>query len=166
LPDGTLDQEKDPWSIIFAKELPVVTRFQDGGLSIAIRAEGFTRGEGDTPGKYRPAITELLEISAAYTIEKTPEGATLKRQGEVRVRFPNRANPDQITFRDSPIVTFIRRKFNNLFKEEFVGEGIELKGRFARAGRLRLQDIKSDQAWLSLGWTLDGAVPSAAESAE
>jgi hypothetical protein len=166
LPDGTLDQEKDPWSIIFAKELPVRARFADGGLSIAIRADGFTRGESDTPGKYRPAITELLEISAAYTIDKTPEGATLKRQGEVRVRFPNRANPDQITVRDSPIVTFIRRKFNNLFKDEFVGKGIELKGRLARAGRLRLQDIKSDQAWLSLGWRLDSALQPAGESAE
>jgi hypothetical protein len=166
LPDGTLDQEKDPWSIIFAKELPVRARFADGGLSIAIRADGFTRGESDTPGKYRPAITELLEISAAYTIDKTPDGATLKRQGEVRVRFPNRANPDQITVRDSPIVTFIRRKFNNLFKDEFVGKGIELKGRLARAGRLRLQDIKSDQAWLSLGWRLDSTLQPAGESAE
>jgi len=166
LPDGTLDQEKDPWSIIFAKELPVRARFNEGGLSIAIRAEGFTRGEGDTPGKYRPAITELLEISAAYTIEKTPQGATLKRVEDVRVRFPNRANPDQITVRDNAIVTFIRRKFRNLFKDEFVGEGIELKGRFARAGKLRLQDIRSDQAWLSLGWQLDSTAPPAAESAE
>jgi hypothetical protein len=163
LPDGTLDQEKDPWSIIFAKELPVRARFSGGGLSIAIRAEGFTRGEGDTPGKYRPAITELLEITAAYTIEKTPQGATLKRVEDIRVRFPNRANPDQITVRDSAIVTFIRRKFRNLFKDEFVGEGIELKGRLARAGRLRLQDIRSDQAWLSLGWQLSSNEPASAE---
>lgn len=166
LPDGTLDQEKEPWSIIFAKDLPVRVKFNGGGLAIAIRAEGFTRGESDTPGKYKPAITELLEISADYTIAKTPEGATLKRVEDVRVRFPNRANPDQLTVRDSPIATFIRRKFRNLFKDEFVGEGIQLKGRFARAGKLKLQDIKSDQAWLSLGWQLGSNTPPAAESAE
>lgn len=166
LPDGTLDQEKDPWSIIFAKDLPVRVKFDDDRVSIAIRAEGFTRGEGDTPGKYKPAITELLEISADYTTEKTPAGATLKRIEDVRVRFPNRANPDQITLRDNAIVTFIRRKFRNLYKDEFIGDGIELKGRFARAGKLRLRDIKVDNAWVSLGWQLDGSAPPAAESAE
>jgi hypothetical protein len=154
LPDGKLDPEKEPWSIIFAKELPVRARFQQGGLWMAIRTDGFTRGEGDTPGKYRPAITELVEIAAAYKIEKTDRGATLRRDGDVQIRFPSRANPEQITIRDSAIVTFIRRKFRSLFKEEFVGEGITFKGRWARAGRLQLQEIRSDNAWLALGWQM------------
>ncbi len=166
LPDGTLDQEKEPWSILFAKELPVRARFSGGGVWIAIRADGFTRGEGDTPGKYRPALSELVEISANYKIEKTEQGATLRRDGDVQVRFPNRANPEQITVRDSPIVTFIRRKFRSMFKEEFVGEGLALKGRFERAGKLRLQEIKSDAAWLALGWTLPSTAPPAAVGAE
>jgi hypothetical protein len=159
LPDGTLDPEKDPWSIIFAQELPVRCRFSGGGLWIAIRADGFTRGEGDTPGKYRPALTELIEISAAYKIERTDKGATLRRDGDVQVQFPNRADPVQITIRDSPIVTFIRRKFRSMFKEEFIGEGLTFKGRWERAGRLQLQEIQSDAAWLALGWSM----PAAAE---
>jgi hypothetical protein len=159
LPDGTLDSEKEPWSIIFAKDLPTRAKFNGGKLWIAIRADGFTRGEGDKPGKYKPALTELIEISASYQIEKTDKGATLRRDGDVQVRFPNRADPVQITLRDSPIVTFIRRKFRSLFKEEFIGEGIALKGRWERAGKLQLQDIKSDAAWLTLGWKL----PAAAE---
>jgi hypothetical protein len=166
LPDGTLDQEKEPWSILFAKELPVRAKFSGGGVWIAIRADGFTRGEGDAPGKYRPALSELVEISAQYQIEKTDVGATLRRDGDVQVRFPNRANPEQITFRDSPIVTFIRRKFRSMFKEEFVGEGLALKGRFERAGKLRLQEVKSDAAWLALGWTLPSTAPPRAVGAE
>jgi hypothetical protein len=75
----------------------------------------------------------------------------------VQIRFPNRANPDQITIRDSAIVTFIRRKFRNLFKEEFVGEGLVLKGRWDRAGKLHLQEIQSDKGWLTLGWTMPAA---------
>jgi hypothetical protein len=163
-PDGTLDPEKEPWSIIFSKELPVRAKFDGGNVWMAIRADGFTRGEGDEPGKYRPAITELLEISAAYKIEKTDKGATLRRDGDVQVRFPNRANPEQITVRDSPIVTFIRRKFRSLFKDEFVGEGLVLKGQWEKAGRLELQEVAADQAWLRLGWNMPsaGATPAAA----
>ncbi len=163
LADGTLDPDKEPWSIIFAKELPVRARFQDGGLWMAIRADGFTRGEGDTPGTYKPAITELVEISAAYKIEKTDVGATLRRDGDVVIRFPSRANPDQITVRDNAIVTFMRRKFRNMFKEEFAGQGIKLKDRWEKAGTLKLAEIKSNAAWLTLGWQMPEANPPAAE---
>jgi hypothetical protein len=156
LPDGTLDPEKEPWSITFAKSLPVRAKFNGGGVWMAIRADGFTRGEGDTPDKYKPAITELIEISAQYKIDKNDKGATMRREGEVGVRFPNRANPEQITVRDSPIVTFIRRKFRNLFKEEFVGEGLKFKGEWEKAGVLKLAEIQSDNAWVRLGWEMTG----------
>lgn len=164
-PDGTIDQEKDAWSIIFAKSLPVRAKFNANGVWMAIRADGFTRGEGDVPGgKYKPALTELVEISAQYKLEKTAQGATMRRDGDVRVRFPNRANPDQVTLRDNAIVTFIRRKFRNLFKEEFVGEGITFKGEMAKIGRLRLGEIDADGAWLRLGWdmTLENSAPAIA----
>jgi hypothetical protein len=156
-PDGTLDPDKEPWSIIFAKELPARARFNGGQIWMAIRADGFTRGEGDQPGKYRPAINELVEISANYKIEKTDQGATLRRDGDVVVRFPNRANPEQVNLRDRPIVTFIQRKFRSMFKEEFVGEGLLFKGEWERAGRLRLDEIAADGAWLRLGWDMPTA---------
>jgi hypothetical protein len=140
----------------------VRAKFQDGGLWIAIRAEGFTRGEGDEPGKYKPAITELVEIAAAYKIEKTDAGATLRRDGDVQVRFPNRGNPDQIGLRDNAIVTFMRRKFRSLFKEEFVGEGIKFKGRWADAGVAKLKELNSGNAWLTLGWNLEQPAAEAA----
>jgi hypothetical protein len=167
--DGTLDPEKEPWSIIFAKSLPVRTKFNGNGVWMAIRADGFTRGEGDTPGgKYKPALTELVEISAQYKIDKTDKGATMRRDGDVKVRFPNRPNPDQLTIRDNAIVTFIRRKFRSLFKEEFVGEGIVFKGEMAKAGRLRLGEIGADGAWLRLGWdmTLENSAPAIAAGGE
>jgi hypothetical protein len=165
LDDGTLDPDKEPWSIVFARELPLRAQFQDGGLKLAIRAEGFTRGEGEEPGKYKPALSELVEIGAQYKIEKTDVGATLRREGDVIVRFPNRENPDQITIRDNPIVAFMRRKFRNLYKEEFVGEGIQLKDRWAEAGTLRLAELQSGGAWLTLGWQMPADAPALAPSA-
>lgn len=157
LPDGTVDQEKEPWAIQFARELPVRARFDDGGLAMAIRVDAFFRGESDSPDQYNKALEELIEIAADYTIDKASPGATLKRQGDVRVRFPARENPDQVNLRDRPTVTFLQRKFRNLFKEEFIGEGLKFKGRFADVGTLHLHEITSDNAWLTLGWTMGGA---------
>jgi hypothetical protein len=162
LPDGTLDPDKEPWSMVFARETPVLVRFEDGGVWMAIRVETFKRGEGDVEGEYRPAITELVEISAQYGIQQTPAGATLVRDGDVRIRFPNRENPDQITVRDSATVTFMRRKFRNLFEEQFAGEGIVLQGNWARAGRLYAREVQSAGGWLTIGWDM-GGVPAGAE---
>jgi hypothetical protein len=161
LPDGKLDPEKEAWSIIFAKDLPVRAKFTGGGLWMAIRADGFTRGESDTPGKYKPAITELVEISAAYKIDTTDKGATLRRDGDVQVRFPNRAAPEQVNLRDRPIVTFIQRKFRSLFKEEFVGQGLAFKGEWEKAGRLKLKELACDRGWLTLGWDMPVATSTA-----
>jgi hypothetical protein len=162
-PDGTLDPDKEPWSMVFADELPVRARFSGGGVWMGIRVERFNRGE-DEAGKYKPATNELVEISAQYKIEKTDKGATLRRDGDVRIRFPTRANPDQITIRDNAIVTFIRRKFRSMFKEEFKGEGVMFKGEWAKAGRLQLAEIESNDAWIRLGWEMtgEGASPAVA----
>ena len=119
---------------------------------MAIRAKQFNRGQDPDTKVYEPAVKELVEIAAAYKIERTEKGATLRREGDVQVRFPQRANPDQITIRDSPIVTFIRRKFRSMFKEEFVGEGLKFKGNWEKAGTLGAQGAQVrqglDQRWL------------------
>jgi hypothetical protein len=84
------------------------------------------------------------------------------------VRFPNRANPDQVTIRDNAIVTFIRRKFRSLFKEEFAGEGLKFKGEWEKAGLLKLAEVQADSAWVRLGWEMtgEGASPAVAAGGE
>ena len=57
------------------------------------------------------------------------------------------------------IVAFMRRKFRNLYKEEFVGEGLQLKDRWAAAGTLRLAELQSGNAWLTLGWQMPADAP-------
>jgi hypothetical protein len=160
--------DKDPWAIRFARELPVRAKFSGGKVSLAIRVDAFYRGQDDRDSPYNKALDELIEISAEYGIERTAAGATLRRDGDVRIRFPNRPNPDQITARDTPSATFLRRKFRNLFKEEFVGEGLTFKGRWARAGTLKLQELNSDAAWLTVGWTMPapGSPPADVPPAE
>ncbi len=147
--------EKDPWSITFADEVPVRAMFAGGGLSMAIRGRRFTRGD--------QGISEPIEISAKYTIEKTASGSKLTRQGEVEVKFleRERLSAQQVAFK-----TFMTRKFNALFKPEFVSEGIVLQGRLEKAGKLQVQEITTDKGWLAIGWQLAGAAAPAAAQKE
>jgi hypothetical protein len=145
--------EKDPWSITFADESPVRAIFSGGQLAMAIRGRRFTRGD--------QAISEPIEISAKYTIEKTQTGSKLTRQGEVDVKFleRERLSAQQVAFK-----TFMTRKFEALFKPEIVSEGIVLKGRLEKAGKLQVQEIASDKGWIAIGWQL-AAPPKPAEVA-
>ena len=135
--------EKDPWSITFADESPVRAVFSGGQLALAIRGRRFTRGD--------QALSEPIEISAKYAIEKTPTGSKLTRQGEVEVKFleRERLGAQQVAFK-----TFMTRKFEALFKQEIVSEGIVLKGRLEKAGKLQVQEIASDKGWIAIGWQL------------
>jgi hypothetical protein len=161
LPDGTLDLDKEPWAIKFARELPVRAKFSGGKLWLAIRADTFYRGQDNPDAEYNKALEELIEISADYTIERTEKGATLKRQDDVVISFPN-AKEGERSARRTAAAAFLRVKFRNLFKEEFVGEGLSFKGRREKAGKLQLAELKSDAAWLTLGWKLpDAAAPPA-----
>lgn len=154
-----ISEEKEPWAIRFANELPLLVKFRDGGVWMAIRTEGVYRGETAPGGAYRLISSELTEISAKYTIEKTEAGATLKRVGDVAVRFPNRANPDQrlVSRGDFAVATLLSSKFGAMFKEEFVGEGLKMKGEWAKAGTLKLKEIESNGAWVRVGWDMPAA---------
>ena len=139
-----ITEDKDPWSITFARESPARARFEDGRVFMAIRGDQFTRAD--------QVVNEPIEITANYNIEITNEGtARLVRDGDVEVNFleRERLSAAQVTFR-----TFLRRKFRAMFKEEFVGEGLKPKGRWAKAGTLRLELIDSNNHWLNLGWNL------------
>ncbi len=145
-----ITDEKEPWSITFSENHPLAATFSGNLVTLYLRANRFTRGRNED-GTVDQDIRELVQISATYTIEKQGNGALLKRQGEVNVDFveSKRLNTAQITTK-----TFLRRKFDSLFKEELAGEGLRPKGRFARAGLLALQEIQADQGWITLGWQM------------
>ncbi|MBC7855896.1 MAG: hypothetical protein IAF94_20910, partial [Pirellulaceae bacterium] len=136
-------QDKDPWSITFTSEVPVRAIFGEGTVNLAIRGRRFTRGD--------QGINEPIEISALYKIEKTDKGSKLTRQGEVVVKFlqRERLGAPQIAFK-----TFLTRKFEALYKPEIVSEGVALKGQFAKAGKLQVQEISTGKGWVVLGWNL------------
>jgi ribosomal protein L32 len=159
--------DKEPWAIKFAAELPARSKFSAGKVWMAVRADAFYRGQENRDAPYSRALGELIEISADYTIEKTTQGATMRRNGDVVISFPN-ARPGEQSIRRAATAGFLRLKFRNLFKEEFVGEGLKLKGDWEKAGRLKLAEVQADNAWVRLGWEMtgEGASPAVAAGGE
>jgi hypothetical protein len=143
-----ITQDSEPWSIRFAERFPIAAAFNGNEIRIFLRANRFTRGR-DEEGRVDQEIRALIEISAAYTIEPTESGFRLVRQGEVEVDYVGlqRLSAGQVATK-----TFLRRKFSSLFKPEIIGEGMQLEGRFARAGRLTPQEVRADAGWLTVGW--------------
>jgi len=141
--------ESDPWSITFASELPIEARFDAQTVKILIRGKRFGRGDQE--------VRKLLEISASYTIEKLPDRARLVRQGEVQVEFVGRQS---LSTSDIAMKSFMKKKFDGLFKPEIVSEGLVLPERWKGMGKLQLQQLGCDDAWLALGWLKP---PAAAE---
>jgi len=135
--------EKDPWSITFAWQQPVTVVFHGDQVVVSVRGRRFSRGDQQ--------LNKLMNISATYRLEKTPTGARLVRQGDVDVNYPGREDQRQ-GVREVAFKTFMRTKFDALFKPEIVGEGITLPGRWEKAGKLQLHELVAQNGWLSLGW--------------
>jgi hypothetical protein len=147
-----ITQDKDPWSITFATYQPFGMEVAGNQVRIVVRGKRFSRGER--------VIRNTVDISATYLVEKTAVGTRLIRQGDVAVDFPKQRgtlNTAQVAFRG-----FLRKKFENLFKQEFVSEGLQPKGKFARIGRLQIAQITAENGWLVLGWNRAPSLPGAA----
>ncbi len=148
-----ITEEDDPWSITFASELPVEVRFHAQTVQITIRGKRFTRSDQE--------IRKLVEISAAYSIEKLPDRARLVRQGDVQIDFAGRA---KLSTSDIAMKTFMKKKFEGLFKPEIVSEGLALPKRWKSIGKLKLEQLTCDKGWLALGWLKPPAPPAPDET--
>lgn len=143
-----ITEDKDPWSITFAENYPIAATFDGNQFRLALRANRFTRGRNDD-GTVDQDVRGLVEISATYGIEKTDAGAKLTRQGDLNVEF---VGQEKLGVAQVGTKTFLRRKFGALFKPEFAGEGLKLKGRWQQAGTLKLQDVKLNDGWIAIAW--------------
>jgi hypothetical protein len=151
-----LSDDKEPWSITFAANDPVNAVFSDNTIRFAIRGRRFQLGER--------TVSNTLELSAVYTMEKTPEGARLVRQGDVSVDYIDlrrKPSPEQIIVR-----TVMREKFEALFVPEFNTKGITLPGRWENAGKLHLEHIAAQNGWLSLAWLQTVGLPADSRPAD
>jgi hypothetical protein len=138
-----ITQDKDPWSITFTSERPVFAEFAGDKVKVAIRGRRFTRGD--------QVVRATMEISATYQLEKSGTGSRLTRQGDVVADY---VNLEQQSVTQVAMKTFLRKKFEALFKPEIASDGLMLPEQLRAAGKLHLQQIKADQGWLNLAWNL------------
>jgi hypothetical protein len=142
--------DKEPWTITFSRSQPIATEFGDGRIKVTVTGTHFTRGEQE--------IREPMEIVVEYTIEKTSTGARLVRQGDVSAEYIRdaRQSVTQVAFK-----TFVRKKFDALFKDEIVTEGLTLPGRWEKAGKLQLEQLSLGNGWAALAWIYPDSVRTA-----
>ncbi|MBA2117547.1 hypothetical protein [Bremerella alba] len=143
--------DTDPWSITFDYQSPIQVVFDNDTLKIGIRGRQFTRGDNE--------VNRTIAISADYKIEKGENGTLLTRTGPVVVDFPTqeRLGPLDLTAK-----TFLRKKFEAVFKQEIVGEGIKLEGQLEKAGTLRISSLSVTPGWFVGSWRLEAPAPAAA----
>jgi hypothetical protein len=143
--------DKDPWSITFSTVQPVSARFEDNHVRLTIHGRRFTRGE--------QVVRADIEISAIYRLERSGGGSKLTREGEVSVEYVSR---QRLSVGQVAMKTFLRKKFDALFKEEFKSEGPKLPERLKGLGKLQLQELSADKGWLALAWSQASEAPKTA----
>ncbi|MEW4565640.1 hypothetical protein AB1K70_24170 [Bremerella sp. JC770] len=143
--------DTDPWSITFDYKSPIQVVFDNDTVKIGIRGRQFTRGDNE--------VNRTIAISADYKIEKGESGTLLTRTGDVVVDFPTqeRLGPLDLTAK-----TFLRKKFEAVFKQEIVGEGIKLEGQLEKAGTLRISSLSVTPGWFVGSWRLEAPAPASA----
>lgn len=146
-----ITQDKDPWAITFASYQPFGMEVSGNQVRLVVRGKRFSRD--------RTVVRQQIDISATYLVEKTARGTRLVRQGDVSVDYPKIKRT--LTVQEVTIRQFMRKKFENLFKPEFVSEGLQPKGKFAKIGRLQIAHIAAENGWLVLGWNRAPALPVA-----
>lgn len=140
------DEDGKPWAITFAPRQPISVTFADDGFKVTLRGVNFAKGDEDHP--------VAMNISAAYKIEKSAKGFRVVRQGEIEV-FPPDFKPDsgqQLDARRQVIRKLLERRFAKVFESEFLGEGLELPGKWKTAGKLTPIQVVCRDGWLVIAW--------------
>ncbi len=140
------DEDGKPWAISFAPRQPISVTFADDGFKITLRGVNFAKGGENHP--------DAMNISAAYKIEKSAKGFRAVRQGEIEV-FPPDFKPgsgQQLDARRQVIRKLLERRFAKVFEPEFLGEGLELSGKWKSAGRLMPIQVDCRDGWLVIAW--------------
>jgi len=162
VPAEVLDPNQNPWGITLFQDRPISVEFENDHIKIFVRCRTLHQGENYRIVPMLPA-QEIL-ISAEYRIELVDGGVQLVRLGDhVTVEFFDRQGQPAFGTGITLIRPFLVDKFDAMLKPTLPDggpQGIELPGRWARAGKLIAREAKSAGGWLVVGWQNQGATPS------
>ncbi len=81
------DEDRDPWSITFARTQPVTVKFTDEGIQITIRGQRYTSGDQDFRAMN---VTADYKISLSEPDANGIRGIKLVRQGDLTIVPPGK----------------------------------------------------------------------------
>jgi hypothetical protein len=146
------DDDRDPWSITFAKVRPITVRVSDNGIAITVRGQRYTSGDRDF---------QAMNVTANYKVERDGERYRLVRDDQLQIEPPN-ARGRTLSGRQIALRTLLERRFGKLFEREIKSEGLVLPGRWRAAGRLDLKQLQLGNGWV-VAALVESGVPAPAE---
>ncbi len=141
LADAAVAQEdSEPWAVTLATFQPVDAEFHDGKITLRVRTTKLDRGDR--------ALNQSADISATYVPDLSSGKLQLVRDGEVSINFHGN---QQTGVRASALRTFLKRKFDEVFREELLKEPLNLADRLPPdMQNLRIASYVSDRGWLQV----------------
>ena len=107
-----------------------------------------------------------MDISAAYKIEQSPKGFKAVRQGDIAI-FPPGFVPGkspQLDAQRQIMLHAAEKRFAKVFEPEFLGEGLELPGKWKAAGKMLPIQVECRDGWLVIAWRRATAEPTVASA--
>ncbi|MEN6451787.1 MAG: hypothetical protein ABFC96_14955 [Thermoguttaceae bacterium] len=140
------DDDGKPWAITFAPRQPISVSFLDNGFRVTIRGAKYFKGEEGYPA---------MNVSANYKIEKSPAGQfRVVRQGGLDV-FPPGFVPGgrkRLSGPQQVLRKLLEKRFTKVFEPEFLGQGLQLPGKWKSYGKLFPVEVISRDGWLVIAW--------------
>jgi hypothetical protein len=128
----------EAWSIAMAGYHPVEVEFDDQKVYFRIRTTKLDRGD--------QALEQKAIIEAAYAVELQGGALQLRRQGGVKIEFSGEL---QRGLRAVTLRSFLKNKFDTVFKEELLEQPVRLSDRLpANAPDLEIVEVQMDDGWL------------------
>lgn len=127
----------ESWSITMAGFHPVVVEFDDQLIRFRIRTTRLDRGD--------QALDQSASIEATYKPVIQNGAIQMQRVGDVAIDFVGRA---QSGLRGVTMRSFLRKKFDSVFKQELFETPLRPTDRLPSNIPLSLVDIQVDDGWL------------------
>jgi hypothetical protein len=149
------DEDGKPWAITFDARRPISVSFADGGFKVSIRGVKYYKGSEAHPA---------MNVSAVYKIEKSAKGFKAVRQGPIEVCPPDfkPGSGQQLDAKRQITRILLEKRFAKVFEPEFLGEGLELSGKWKAAGKLLPIQVECRDGWLVIAWKRAAAEPKVA----
>jgi len=171
-PDLQLTQDSEPWAITFSRTQPIRAEFVEGGTKVIVSCLYLHQGaeyervnlvitDEETNRRYSPEI----RIARDYTVNVAEGAIRLDAKSDLSIEFIG-LNGQPITkygLLHTSAKSLLTKKFGAMLGERIPRderEGLQLPGRWEKAGTMKARLAQAAHGWLSIGWEQTAEKPS------